>query len=57
MLSPAAGTTQGHAATARSAHSDHERQRALVLASLLARPGTPDSTHRRWAGDRTGGRR
>jgi hypothetical protein len=57
MLSPAAGTTQGHPATERPAHLDHERQRALVLASLLIHPGTPESTHRRWAGDRTGGRR
>jgi hypothetical protein len=57
MLSPATGTPQGHRATERPANHDHERQRALVLASLLIHPGTPDSTHRRWAGERTGGRR
>jgi hypothetical protein len=27
----------------------HRRQRDLVLASLLVRPGTPDPSHRRWA--------
>jgi hypothetical protein len=57
MLPPAAGTTQGRGATQRLVRHDHDRQRALVLASLLVHPGTPDSTHRRWAADRTGGRR
>ena len=27
----------------------HDRQRELVRASLLARPGNAGSTHRRWA--------
>jgi hypothetical protein len=27
----------------------HDRQRSLVLASLVARPGADRSTHRRWA--------
>jgi hypothetical protein len=57
MLPTATGSTKGHP-TEGPARIDHERQRALVLASLLIHPGTPGSTHRRWAaGDRTGGRR
>lgn len=57
MLSPATGSTRRDRATERSARHHHERQRALVLASLLVHPGTPDSTHRRWAEDRRGGLR
>ena len=57
MLPPAAGTTKDPRASESPARHDPERQRALVLASLLIHPGTPDSTHRRWAGERTGGRR
>ena len=55
MSPPATGSTESHRATERTAHHDHERQCALVLASLLIHPGTPDSTHRRWAEDRRGG--
>ena len=55
MLSQASSTRRDRAAAERPAHLSHERQRSLVLASLLIHPGTPDSTHRRWAEDRRGG--
>jgi hypothetical protein len=32
-----------------AAAAAHDRQRSLVLASLVARPGADRSTHRRWA--------